>query len=35
MGIPALYYKKHKEINHPLFDGISELVTAVSLTDNE
>jgi len=33
MGIPVLYYKKDTQINHPPFDGKSELVTAVSLDD--
>ena len=31
MGIPVLYYKKDTQMNHPPFDGESELVTAVSL----
>lgn len=33
MGIPVLYYKKDTEVLHPPFDGCSELVTAVSVSD--
>jgi hypothetical protein len=33
LGIPALYYKKDTEENDPPFDGKSELVTAMSVSD--
>lgn len=33
LGIPALYYKKDSEIIDPPFDGVSELVTAISFDD--
>jgi len=33
MGVPVLFYKKDTEINHPPFDGKSELVTAISVDD--
>ncbi len=33
LGIPVLYYKKDTQVNHPPFDGKSELVTAFCLSD--